>query len=181
MVTMQYIWKLLRKEWILKVLITRKNKLWLWTRLRAVILSQCVLTLSHEVVHLEYRFFDSCLSAVRLNGPPLSLVCLLTSLCFGSLMKIWGSKSSYAFHLDDYASVSCCPILLWVPVVPLLCVRVCAVLDASGSSFITLASSLKGVDTSWTLPPCNQEELPSKPQANLSSESDLGLWSLRVA
>lgn len=59
------------------------------------------------------------------------------------------------------------------------CVRVA--LDVSGGSFITLSSSLKGVDTAWTLPSCNQEELPGEPQTSVSSESDLRLWSLRVA
>lgn len=62
-----------------------------------------------------------------------------------------------------------------------VCACVRGVLDVSGGSFITLSSSLKGVDTAWTLPSCNQEELPGESQANLSSESDLRLWSLRVA
>lgn len=187
MVTMQCICKRLRKEWILKVLITRRNKWWLkqtWCRGPF----QRALASSRYVVHLECMFGDRCISAETCFGVrraaerPCTFFGLFTaSLCLGSLWR--KSEDPRAVTLFDLTvtqapaasplscgargpyAVCCVCVLLWTCLaVPLL-------------HFPAASKCRHFMD----LPPCNQEELPGKPRASLSSESDLGLWSLRVA
>lgn len=84
------------------------------------------------------------------------------------------------FSTDGYTGVSSCSLFLWVPVAPGLCVHVCVLLWTCLAVPLLLFPAASKV-TAWTLPSCNQEELPGEPQASVSSESDLRLWSLRVA
>ena len=187
-VTMQYICKRLRKEWILKVLITRRNEWWLCTRLGAVVLSQCVLASSRCVVHLERMFGDSCISAETCSGvrsaaeTPYTFSGLFTGfpLLWFSLEKIPGSRSSYSLRLDSHAGASSRSALLGARGPCAVC-RVCVLLGTCLAVPFLLFPAASKCRHLLDLPPCNQEELPGKPQASLSFESDLGLWSLRVA
>lgn len=151
-----------------------------------VTVKQYVLTLSHDVVHLEHMFVTAVSQFKHVWGEECGWMALrfLWSVYWlpSVLVLWWKSEDPRAVTLSSLMITQASAAVPFFCGCPwsLCCVFVCAVLDVSGSSFITLASSLKGVDPSWTLPPCNQEESPREPQAAVSSESGLGLWPLRA-
>lgn len=157
MVTMQCICKRLRKEWILKVLITRRNKWWLkqtWCRGPF----QRALASSRYVVHLECMFGDRCISAETCFGVrraaerPCTFFGLFTaSLCLGSLWrKSEDPRAVTLFDLTFTQAPAASPLSCGARGPYAVC-RVCVCCSGHVWRFLCYTfQQPQSVDTSWT-------------------------------